>query len=79
MIEIKKLQFDNKVEIKKCFRIRKEVFVLEQECDPKDEYEYEEESTHFLLTDNKIPVATARYRKTQFGIKMERFAVLNHC
>ena len=76
MIEIKKLQFDNKVEIKKCFRIRKEVFVLEQECDPKDEYEYEEESTHFLLTDNKIPVATARYRKTQFGIKMERFAVL---
>jgi len=76
MIEIKKLQFDNKVEIKKCFSIRKEVFVLEQECDPKDEYEYEEESTHFLLTDNKIPVATARYRKTQFGIKMERFAVL---
>ena len=76
MIEIKKLQFDNKVEIEKCFRIRKEVFVLEQECDPKDEYEYEEESTHFLLTDNKIPVATARYRKTQFGIKMERFAVL---
>ena len=29
MIEIKKLQFDNKVDIKKCFRIRKEVFVLE--------------------------------------------------
>jgi len=76
MIEIKKVLFDNKVEIEKCFRIRKEVFVLEQECDPKDEYEYEEESTHFLFTDNKIPVATARYRKTQFGIKMERFAVL---
>ena len=76
MIEIKKLQFDNKIEIKKCFRIRKEVFVLEQECDPKDEYEYEKESTHFLLTDNKIAVATARYRKTKFGIKMERFAVL---
>ena len=76
MIEIKKVKFENKIEIKNCFRIRKEVFVLEQECDPKDEYEYEEESTHFLLTDNKIPVATARYRKTQFGIKMERFAVL---
>jgi len=76
MIEIKKITFDNKVEIEKCFKIRNEVFVLEQECDPKDEYEYEEESTHFLLTDNKIPIATARYRKTKFGIKMERFAVL---
>ena len=76
MIEIKKVLFDNKVEIEKCFKIRNEVFVLEQKCDPKDEYEYEEESTHFLLTDNKIPVATARYRQTSFGIKMERFAVL---
>ena len=76
MIEIKKVLFDNKVEIEKCFKIRNEVFVLEQKCDPKDEYEYEEESTHFLLTDNKIPIATARYRQTSFGIKMERFAVL---
>ena len=76
MIEIKKLQFDNKVEIEKCFRIRKEVFVLEQECDPKDEYEFEEESTHYLLSEKNIPLATARYRKTENGIKMERFAVL---
>ena len=76
MIEIKKVFFSDKQEIEKCFNIRKEVFVKEQKCDPKDEYEYEEESTHFLLTDNKIPIATARYRQTSFGIKMERFAVL---
>ena len=76
MIEIKKVFFSNKQEIEKCFKIRKEVFVKEQKCDPKDEYENEEESTHFLLLDNNEPIATSRYRKTQFGIKMERFAVL---
>ena len=75
MIEIKKVLFNDK-DIKKCFNIRKEVFVKEQKCDPKDEYENEEESIHFLLLDNNEPVATSRYRKTQFGIKMERFAVL---
>jgi len=77
MIEIKKIFFSDKQEIEKCFNIRKEVFVKEQKCDPKDEYENEEESTHFLLLDNNEPVATSRYRKTQFGIKMERFAVLS--
>ena len=75
MIEIKKVLFSDK-DIEKCFNIRKEVFVKEQKCDPKDEYENEEESIHFLLLDNNEPVATSRYRKTQFGIKMERFAVL---
>ena len=76
MIKIKKVFFSDKQEIEKCFNIRKEVFVKEQKCDPKDEYENEEESIHFLLLDNNEPVATSRYRKTQFGIKMERFAVL---
>lgn len=75
MIKIKKVLFNDK-DIEKCFNIRKEVFVKEQKCDPKDEYENEEESIHFLLLDNNEPVATSRYRKTQFGIKMERFAVL---
>ena len=75
MIKIKKVLFNDK-DIEKCFNIRKEVFVKEQKCDPKDEYENEEESIHFLLIDNNEPVATSRYRKTQFGIKMERFAVL---
>ena len=75
MIKIKKVLFNDK-DIEKCFNIRKEVFVKEQKCNPKDEYENEEESIHFLLLDDNVPVATSRYRKTQFGIKMERFAVL---
>ena len=76
MIEIKKILFNNKNEIQKCFNIRREVFVDEQKCDPKDEYEFEEESTHYLLSNKNAPLATARYRKTENGIKMERFAVL---
>ena len=76
MIHIKKITFENKIEMQKCFEIRKDVFVNEQQCDPKDEYEFEEESTHYLLSDKNIPLATARYRKTENGIKMERFAVL---
>ena len=76
MTEIKRLLFENKKNMEKCFSIRKEVFIKEQKCDPKDEYENEEESIHFLLTKDKIPCATARYRKTEKGIKMERFAVL---
>ena len=76
MILIKKIKFENKIEMQKCFEIRKDVFVNEQQCDPKDEYEFEEESTHYLLSEKNIPLATARYRKTENGIKMERFAVL---
>ena len=76
MIEIKKILFDEKNNLEKCFQIRKEVFVKEQKCDPSDEYENEEVSTHFLLIDDNTAVATARYRQTKNGIKMERFAVL---
>ncbi len=76
VIEIKKILFSDKINMKKCFEIRRSVFIDEQNCDPKDEYENEEESIHFLLLQNKKPYATARYRRTEKGIKMERFAVL---
>ena len=45
-------------------------------ANPFDQYENEEDSTHFLIIDDNTPVATARYRQTDNGIKMERFAVL---
>lgn len=69
MIEIKKILFNNKNEIQKCFKIRKKVFVEEQNCDPKDEYEFEEESTHYLLSKKNTPLATARYRKLKMVLK----------
>ena len=64
-------------DLKSAFKIRKEVFVIEQEVDPADEYdEFEETSTHFLALLDGRPVGTARWRFTQKGMKLERFAVL---
>jgi predicted GNAT family N-acyltransferase len=66
-----------KEDLKSAFKIRKEVFVIEQEVDPADEYdEFEETSTHFLAMLDGVPVGTARWRFTQKGVKLERFAVL---
>ncbi len=58
-------------------QIREEVFVVEQEVPREIEYdEYEQSSTHILATLNGDPVGTARWRKTDHGQKLERFAVL---
>ena len=73
---IKKFTFEDEVLREKAFAIRHKVFVIGQNC-PKDlEYEFEEESTHFLVIVNNKAVATARHRKTKKGYKLERFAVL---
>ena len=60
----------------KVFAIRKVVFVEEQECPPELEWEFEEESTHFMATVNGTPAGASRWRKTEKGYKLERFAVL---
>jgi predicted GNAT family N-acyltransferase len=44
--------------------------------DKRLEYEYEDESTHFLAVVDGKPIGTARWRKTDGGYKLERFAVL---
>jgi predicted GNAT family N-acyltransferase len=59
------------------FKIREDVFVIEQEVDPSEEYdEFESTSKHFLAKVNDMPAGTARWRFTDKGIKLERFAVL---
>tara|TARA_B100001142_G_scaffold329451_1_gene392827 strand:+ start:3140 stop:3565 length:426 start_codon:yes stop_codon:yes gene_type:complete len=78
MIEIKKFLFANKELMKKAHDIRHQVFVIGQNCPAKLEWEFEEESTHFLVLQNNQPVATARHRKTLTGYKLERFAVLDN-
>ncbi|MGM0944928.1 MAG: GNAT family N-acetyltransferase [Bacteroidota bacterium] len=58
-------------------KIREEVFVFEQNVDPEVEYDqFEDESEHFLASINGKPVGTARWRFTENGIKLERFAVI---
>ena len=76
MIEIIKFQFENRELMKTAHNIRHEVFVIGQNCPEEIEWEFEEESTHFLVFDNKEAVATARHRETDNGYKLERFAVL---
>ena len=76
MIMIKKFTFENEALREKAFSIRHKVFVVGQNCPADLEYEFEEESTHFLLFEDEIPLATARHRKTEKGFKLERFAVL---
>lgn len=74
MIAITKIE--NPESLAKAHEIRRIVFVIEQDCPPDIEYEFEEESVHFLATVNGEPAGTARWRETPNGIKLERFAVL---
>ena len=76
MIEIKKFLFEENKLMQTAHNIRHKVFVIGQNCPADLEYEFEEESTHFLVFHNKKAVATARHRKTKKGYKLERFAVL---
>ena len=73
-INVKKVSDPGNLE--KVFAIRREVFVDEQNCPPELEWEFEDESTHFLATLNDIPAGASRWRKTDKGYKLERFAVL---
>lgn len=59
------------------FAIRTEVFVVEQKCLPKEEFdELDAVAIHYLYWVDDQPVATGRYRKTDKGIKIERIATL---
>lgn len=59
------------------FRIRKHVFVIEQEVDASEEYDDDDEkSTHFIAYCDGVACGTARWRFKDKGIiKLERFAV----
>ncbi|MGY6521415.1 MAG: GNAT family N-acetyltransferase [Mongoliitalea sp.] len=74
-ITVEKVQTQGQFDI--IFDIRKKVFVIEQEVDPAVEYdEFEKSSTHFLANMDDAPAGTARWRYTDKGVKLERFAVL---
>ena len=77
MIRIVSFPFTNQELLKLAFAIRQAVFVDEQGVPAALEYdEHEAEATHYLLYYNEAPVGAARWRKTEHGIKLERFAVL---
>jgi predicted GNAT family N-acyltransferase len=63
-------------DLDKVYAVRTEVFVVEQNCPPELEWEFEDESNHFLATVDGEAAGACRWRKTDKGYKLERFAVL---
>jgi predicted GNAT family N-acyltransferase len=63
-------------DLQKAFTIRDNVFVHGQNVPARLEHEHDDISHHFLATIDNIPVGAARWRQTDQGYKLERFAVL---
>ena len=76
MIEIIKFEYSDKDLMSKTHKIRHEVFVIGQNCPEELEWEFEEDSTHFILFESSIPKHNFRYRITSNGYKLERFQFL---
>ena len=75
MIELKRI--NNEQDLKAAHRIREQVFVQEQKVPRDAEYdEHEQTAKHYLATYEGVPCGAARWRVTQDGVKLERFAVL---
>ncbi len=77
MPRIISFSYTNQDLFKQAFAVRQAVFVVEQGVPAALEYdEHEPEATHYLLYEDETPIGAARWRKTDHGIKLERFAVL---
>jgi predicted GNAT family N-acyltransferase len=77
MFTIESFSIDDTLKATAAFEIRRKVFVEEQQVDQREEYDaHEQEARHYLIYKDDIPVGTARWRSTDKGIKLERFAVL---
>ena len=77
-MNIEVFHIDNEDDLKKSFRIREAVYIEEQKIDRADEFdEFDSSSHHFLALANGIPAGTCRWRLTEEGCKLERFATLS--
>ena len=77
MLTTKSFSYSDKKNTDTAFEIRRKVFVVEQEVEEREEYdEFEPTSIHYLVFVDDTAVGTARWRVTENGIKLERFAVL---
>ena len=77
MIQVCSFQFSDQEKFNQALQIRTKVFVEEQHVDKRLEFDGKDpESKHYLALYNNTAVGTARWRKTTYGIKLERFAIL---
>lgn len=77
MITIITFPYNDQEKFKQALDIRTTVFVNEQKVDQRLEFDGKDpEATHYLAYYKEFAVGTARWRKTEKGIKLERFAIL---
>lgn len=76
MDELRVYKVHGKADLEQTFAIRRKVFVEEQGCPPELERANEDESVHFIAVTGHQPCGACRWRKTEQGYKLERFAVL---
>ncbi|NCA85883.1 MAG: GNAT family N-acetyltransferase [Clostridia bacterium] len=76
MTQILDFDISDKENYLKSLAIREQVFIDEQQVERALEVENEAAAHYSLLLLDGIPIATARWRETSRGIKLERFAVL---
>ncbi len=75
-IKVVKISTKNKELLNQAFDIRTTVFVIEQKVDKELEYDgLDEKAEQYLVYYNNVPAGTGRYRETDEGFKLERFAV----
>lgn len=75
--QIKVIKTQTHPDLELVFKIRRIVFVEEQQVPAELEYDENDAIVpHFLAFYNHKPCGTARWRFTENGIKLERFAVL---
>tara|TARA_B000000460_G_C21350404_1_gene320957 strand:+ start:231 stop:656 length:426 start_codon:yes stop_codon:yes gene_type:complete len=76
-MEIKVHLATTQQELEHVREIREKVFIMEQNVPEDVEIDqYEDSSNHIVALLDEEFIGTARWRKTQDGIKLERFAVL---
>jgi len=76
-MDIKINRIHSKKNLEHAFSIRRVVFCKEQKVSEEIEMdEFDDKSTHILAYIDNKPIGTARWRLTEDGTKMERFAVL---
>jgi cation diffusion facilitator family transporter len=69
--------FSDNYHFEMAHQIRNIVFVEEQNVDNNLEFDgFDDSANHYLVFYKEEPIATARWRKTNEGIKLERFAVI---
>jgi predicted GNAT family N-acyltransferase len=76
-VEIEVKIAESEKEFQMCLTIRRQVFIIGQNIPVEIELDDDKiNATYFLANLSGNPVGTARFRHTEIGVKLERFAVM---